>query len=164
MLELRWLLELRMQRYGQAAGTLARVCRAEGGDAQTFATAKRAACLAKLALLADQEGGLAHIQPKARNLQHEVHLQNAARSSCRCSLCGIWCGKGNKPVLCFNWAGPECTCDVQARDGIEEADASMCLLNVQSQLGLANKGPMPARTLAEAALQVAFSCPFRLDC
>ena len=53
-----------MQRYGQAAGTLARVCRAEGGDAQTFATAKRAACLAKLALLADQEGGMAHVQPK----------------------------------------------------------------------------------------------------
>jgi len=65
MLELRWLLELRMQRYIVAAGTLARVGNAEGGDAQTFATAKRAACLAKLALLADQEGGLAPVPPKA---------------------------------------------------------------------------------------------------
>ena len=50
--------------------------------------------------------------------------------------------------------------DMQAREGIEEADASICLLNVQSQLGLADKGAMPARTLAEAALQVVFSSPF----
>lgn len=64
MLELRWLLELRMQQYGQAAVTLARVCRAEGGDAQAFAAAQRAACLAKLAVLADQEGGLASMPPK----------------------------------------------------------------------------------------------------
>ena len=64
MLELRWLLELRMQQYGQAAATLARVCRAEGGDARAFAAAQRAACLAKLAILADQEGGLASIQHK----------------------------------------------------------------------------------------------------
>ncbi len=49
---------------------------------------------------------------------------------------------------------------MQAREGIEEADASICLLNVQSQLGLADKGAMPARTLAEAALQVVFSSPF----
>ena len=69
MLELRWLLELRMQLYEQAAGTLARVSQAEGGDAQAFAAANRAACLAKLALLADQEGGLARIQPKVGHHQ-----------------------------------------------------------------------------------------------
>ena len=58
----------------------------------------------------------------------------------------------------------ECACVLQAREGIEEADASICLLNVQSQLGLAKKGPMPAQTLAEAALQVASSSSLRLDC
>lgn len=66
MLELRWLLELRMQRYRLAAGTLARVARAQGGDAKAFAAAKRAVCLAKVALLADQEGGLAPVRPKVR--------------------------------------------------------------------------------------------------
>ena len=66
MLELRWLLELRMQRYKLAAGTLARVARAQGGDANAFAAAKRAACLGKVALLADQEGGLAPMRPKVR--------------------------------------------------------------------------------------------------
>ncbi len=104
MLELRWLLELSMQRYGQAAGTLARVCRAEGGDAQTFAAAKRAACLAKLALLADQEGGLAHIQPKVGHLQREVHTRSAPlyRASVQVQPRVLWlialhmCGKGNK--------------------------------------------------------------------
>ena len=45
--------------------------------------------------------------------------------------------------------------DSQARENIEEADASICLLSVQRHLGLADRGPLPARTLAEAALQVA---------
>lgn len=64
MLEVRWLLELRMQQYTQAAGTLGRVAQAQGGDAHAFTAAKQAACLAKLALLADQEGGLAPVRPK----------------------------------------------------------------------------------------------------
>ena len=64
MLELRWLVELRMRRYMLAAGTLGRVARARGGDASAFRAAQRAACLAKLALLADQEGGLASVRPK----------------------------------------------------------------------------------------------------
>ena len=83
MLELRWLLELRMQLYGKAAGTLARVSRAEGGDAQTFAAAHRAACLAKLALLADQEGGLANIQPK-------VSRHRCTEQSSSCSPRSRW--------------------------------------------------------------------------
>ena len=49
------------------------------------------------------------------------------------------------------------TCVAQAKEGIEEADASMGLLSVQSQLGLADRGPLPARALAEAALQVTCS-------
>lgn len=51
----------------------------------------------------------------------------------------------------------------QVKHNIDEADASICLLNVQSQLGLADRGPLPARTLAEAALQVtslAAACPY----
>ena len=79
MLELRWLLELRMQLYTLVAGTLARVSRGEGGDVQTFAAAKRAACLAKLALLADQEGGLADVRPKVRvpSVESEQALQGS---------------------------------------------------------------------------------------
>ena len=52
-------------------------------------------------------------------------------------------------------------CDAQAREGIEDADASIRLLAVQSQLGLADKGPLPAQTLAAAALQVICSPPFQ---
>jgi len=48
-----------------------------------------------------------------------------------------------------------CLCNVQAKKGIQEAEASIGLLDVQSQLGLADRGPLPPRTLAEAALQVA---------
>ena len=53
-----------MRRYMLTAGTLGRVARAQGGDESAFQAAQRAACLAKLALLADQEGGLASVRPK----------------------------------------------------------------------------------------------------
>ena len=51
---------------------------------------------------------------------------------------------------------------MQAREGIVEAEVSMGLLDVQSQLGLLDKGPLAPRSLAEAALQVGsktHSCP-----
>ena len=62
-----------MRRYMLAAGTLGRAARAQGGDKTTFQAARRAACLAKLALLADQEGGLAPLRPKVCH-QHNVCL------------------------------------------------------------------------------------------
>lgn len=43
---------------------------------------------------------------------------------------------------------------VQAKQGIAEADASIGLLHVQSELGLSDRGPLPPRPLVEAALQV----------
>ena len=43
---------------------------------------------------------------------------------------------------------------LQAREGIAAADISMGLLHAQSRLGLSNRGPLSARALAEAALQV----------
>lgn len=57
--ELRWLHELRMRDYGRAAASLARVAAAAGGRKPQFERSGRAACLAKLALLAGQPGGLA---------------------------------------------------------------------------------------------------------
>ena len=82
MLELRWLVELRMRRYMLAAGTLGRVARAQGGDVSTFQAAQRAACLAKLALLADQEGGLASVRPKVCHL-HLVYLDGMRKEHMR---------------------------------------------------------------------------------
>lgn len=78
MLELRWLMELRMRRYMLAAGTLGRAARAQGGDKATFQAAQRAACLAKLALLADQEGGLMPVRPKVCH-QHVVYLDGTGK-------------------------------------------------------------------------------------
>ena len=43
---------------------------------------------------------------------------------------------------------------LQAREGIAAADISMGLLHAQSQMGLFDRGPLSARALAEAALQV----------
>ncbi|BDA43944.1 Nuclear pore complex protein NUP133 [Coccomyxa sp. Obi] len=57
--ELRWQHELRMRDYGRAAATLARVAAAARGGRPHFARSGHAACLAKLALLAGQPGGLA---------------------------------------------------------------------------------------------------------
>jgi hypothetical protein len=56
VIELRWLHELRMRQYRGAAATLQRV--AASGTGQGLGQAQRAACLSKLALLADQPGGL----------------------------------------------------------------------------------------------------------
>ena len=58
--------------------TLGRVARAQGGDKTRFQAAQRAACLAKLALLADQEGGLASMRPKVWH-QHLVYLAGTRR-------------------------------------------------------------------------------------
>lgn len=46
---------------------------------------------------------------------------------------------------------------LQAREGIAAADISMGLLHVQSQMGISDRGPLSARALAEAALQVHYA-------
>ena len=48
---------------------------------------------------------------------------------------------------------------LQAREGIAAADISMGLLHAQSQMGLSSQGPLSARALAEAALQVNCAIP-----
>jgi len=60
----RWLHELRMHNYIGSAATLAGVATADGSDARSLNTAKRAACLAKVALLANEKGSFAPMSQK----------------------------------------------------------------------------------------------------
>lgn len=77
--ELRWLHELRMRQYRSAATTLQRV--AATGTGQGLGQAQRAACLTKLALLADQPGGLVPLSaevlalhPPAGEMRHHCMI------------------------------------------------------------------------------------------
>lgn len=113
--ELRWLQELRMRAYPAAAATLLRraTATAAAPGAPPLGQARRAACLAKLALLADQPGGLAPVSSEVQFPRSEACNLCALHGSCcvqntRFCLSGGCCRSAAAPEQCLSCHDGRC--------------------------------------------------------